>query len=176
MQKDSIDFIITGGTIDSYYDAMKDTAVPNKNSSIPNYIDGLNLEQKITFNEVCMKDSRDLDSSDLKNILKAVKDSESKKIIITHGTYTMSDTARFLEANLEKDNEKTIIFTGSFIPVDGFTFSDGPFQLGYAMARIENLKPGIYIAMNAKVLLASEAMKISKEGKFSSIFGGGIKF
>ncbi|MBU1177910.1 asparaginase [Patescibacteria group bacterium] len=171
----AIHFIITGGTIDSYYDGSKDTAVVNKESIIPQFIEGLKLDQKSTFTKVCMKDSRELTRDDLESILQAVKDSSHKKIVITHGTYTMTDTARFLEANLENNN-RVIILTGSFIPINGFSFSDGPFQLGYAMAKTENLEKGVFICMNGKVLSANEAMKISKEGVFSSIFGGGVKF
>lgn len=175
MSKNSIHFIITGGTIDSYYDGSKDTAVPNKKSVIPQYIGSLKLDHKHSFSTVCLKDSRDLTRDDLHNILQTIEDSPSQKVIITHGTYTMTDTARFLEANL-KDNDRTIILTGSFIPINGFTFSDGPFQLGYSLAKIEELGKGVFICMNGKVLSANEAMKISKEGVFSSIFGGGIKF
>ena len=170
MTKNTIHFIITGGTIDSYYDGSKDTAVVNKESIIPQFIKGLRLNQESTFTKVCMKDSRDLIRDDLKNILQTVKESPYKKVIITHGTYTMSDTARYLEANLE-NNDRTIIITGSFIPLNGFSFSDGPFQLGYSLAKLQDLDKGIYICMNGKVLSSDEAMKVSKEGVFTSIFG-----
>ncbi|MBI5733639.1 MAG: asparaginase [Candidatus Kerfeldbacteria bacterium] len=108
--KETIQFILTGGTIDSYYSAVKDTAVPNKQSVLPQFIQGLKLYEKVVFTEVCMKDSRDLARTDLDKILKAVVRSKSRKIIITHGTYTMSDTARYLKAKLKK-LDKTIIFT-----------------------------------------------------------------
>ena len=170
MEKSEIHFVITGGTIDSYYDGSKDTVVVNKKSVIPKFIGDLRLYQKSTFTEACMKDSRDLTRDDLKNILQVVEKSSGEKIIITHGTYTMSDTARYLEANLENNN-RTIIITGSFIPLNGFSFSDGPFQLGYSLAKLQDLDKGIYICMNGQVLSANEAMKVSKEGVFSSIFG-----
>ncbi|MFH2104628.1 MAG: asparaginase domain-containing protein [Parcubacteria group bacterium] len=170
MKKDTIHFILTGGTIDSYYDGSKDTAVVNKESIIPQFIKGLRLNQESTFTKVCMKDSRDLIWDDLKNILQTVKKSPYKKVIITHGTYTMSDTARYLKANLE-NNDRTIIITGSFIPLNGFSFSDAPFQLGYSLAKLQDLDKGIYICMNGKVLSSNEAMKIGKEGVFTSIFG-----
>ncbi len=99
-KKEAIHFIITGGTIDSFYDGIRDTAVTNKHSVVPDYIRSLRLYEKPIFTEVCMKDSRALTSQDRAGIVKAIKKSTSNKIIITHGTYTMPDTARYLKANL----------------------------------------------------------------------------
>ena len=169
--KHTIYFILTGGTIDSYYEGIKDTAVPNKHSVIPRFIRGLRLPNKAVFNEICMKDSRSLNKKDLLNILKVVvKAPPQSKIIVTHGTYTMADTARFVKANLKQKN-KTIIFTGSFIPLDGFTFSDAPFNLGFAIAKAEELPAGVYVCMNGRVFSSDEAIKIISQGAFESIFG-----
>ena len=88
MLKETIHFIITGGTIDSYYEGAKDTAVPNEKSIIPQFVKSLKIFNPVEFTEVCMKDSRDIVKSDLKNILGVVEKSPHKKIIITHGTYT----------------------------------------------------------------------------------------
>ena len=67
-----------------------------------------------------MKDSRELKREDLENVLKTVEESPYKKIIITHGTYTMPDTARFLKANLKR-NDQTVILTASAVPISGFS-------------------------------------------------------
>ena len=168
--KETIQFILTGGTIDSYYNAIKDTAVPNKQSVLPQFIQGLKLYEKVIFTEICMKDSRDLVRTDLDKILKAVAKSKSKKIIITHGTYTMSDTARYLKAKLKKF-DKTIVFTGSMIPLVGFSPSDAPFNLGYAIAKVLELTSGVYVCMNGKVFAPEEVMKVLYKGKFISMFG-----
>lgn len=165
----SIHFIITGGTIDSHYDGSKDTAVPNKESIIPSFIESLKLYQKTEFTTVCMKDSRELKSEDLQNVLKTINESKHKKIIITHGTYTMPDTARFLKANIER-NDQIIILTASMIPINGFSPSDGPFNLGYSIAKLENLDPGIYVAMNGRIFSPEEVMKVISEARFTSIF------
>lgn len=126
-----IHFVITGGTIDSYYEGTKDTAVTSKESVIPRFVGILHLTDKTKFTVVCMKDSRDLQDSDLRKIKLTIEKSPYDKIIVTHGTYTMPDTARYLQANLKK-NKRTIILTGSMIPIVGFAPSDGPFNLGYA--------------------------------------------
>jgi L-asparaginase len=170
MSEETIHFIITGGTIDSYYEATKDTAVPNEKSIIPRFVKSLKLFNPVEFTEVCMKDSRDIVQADLKKILNAVEKSPHKKIIITHGTYTMPETGRFLEANLKR-KDQTIIVTGSMIPLLGFSPSDGPFALGYSIAKVQELKQGIYICMNGRVFTPKEVMKVNKEGRFTSIFG-----
>jgi L-asparaginase len=170
MEKTStIHFIITGGTIDSYYNASKDTAVPNKESIIPSFMESLNLYQKTEFTTICMKDSRDLKRDDLENVQKAIENSSHSKIIITHGTYTMPDTARFLNANLKR-KDQTIILTASAIPIQGFAPSDGPFNLGYAIAKLEDLKSGVYVAINGRIFSPEEVMKVMSEARFTSIF------
>jgi L-asparaginase len=81
----------------------------------------------------------------------------------------MPDTARYLEANL-KGNKRTIILTGSMVPLTGFAPSDAPFSLGFAIAKSQELPAGIYVCMNARVFKANEVQKIVSEGRFSSIF------
>jgi L-asparaginase len=168
-KKPSIHFIITGGTIDSFYDGTKDTAVPLPHSSIPAFIKSLKLYDDIKFTEICMKDSRALTRNDVNKITATIQKSSQKAIIITHGTYTMPDTARFLKANLKR-KDQVIIFTGSMIPLTGFAPSDAPFSLGYAMAKIEELKPGIYVAMNGRIFSPEEVAKLLDEGRFISVF------
>ena len=165
-----IHFIITGGTIDSHYDGTKDTARPNKKSKIPDFIKSLKLYRKCKFNQICMKDSREVTQKDQKKIIDTVEKSPFKKIIITHGTYTMPDTGRYLKVNLKR-KDQTIILTGSMIPMYGFTNSDGPFNLGYSIASFKDLKSGIYVCMNGKIFTPEEVLKIMYEGKFGSIFG-----
>lgn len=168
-KQNGIHFIMTGGTIDSFYDGTRDTAVPREHSIIPEYINSLGLYEKVKFTEICMKDSRNLSEKDRKIIFKTIKSSPYQKIIITHGTYTMPDTARFLEVNLKRQGQ-TIILTGSMIPLQGFAPSDGGFALGYAVAQADTLPPGIYVCMNGRVFDPKEVIKTLKEGRFSSIF------
>ena len=155
--------------MDSYYDSIKDTAVPNEHSVIPRFVNVLRLYEECEFTEVCMKDSRNLDDADRKNILKTVSDSKFKRIIITHGTYTLPDTARYLKANL-KNHNKVIIFVCSMIPLIGFTPTDAGFNIGYAVAKSQELSEGIYVCMNGKIFLPEEIVKMLSEGRFGSIY------
>ena len=66
---------------------------------------------------------------------------------------------------------KTIILTGSMIPIEGFSPSDGPFNLGFAIANVEKLPAGVYVAMNGKIFTPEEIAKEISKGRFFSIFG-----
>lgn len=164
---ETIHFILTGGTIDSHWDIYKDATTPNKKSTLPNFMKSLNLYDKFLFTTICMKDSRSLTKNDIGAVLRVIQKSPHDKIIVTHGTFTMPDTARFLNANL-KFNKKTIILTGSMVPLQGFSPSDAPFSLGYAISKVKDLAPGVYICMNARVFKPEEAMKEINAGRFSS--------
>lgn len=166
--KSEIEIVITGGTIDSYFDGTKDAIIPLKKSVIPNFIKGLKIDDHISFKQICMKDSRLLTGEDLKKILKSIEISKSKEIIITHGTYTMPHTARFLSANLKR-KDQVIILTGSLVPLVGFSYSDAPFNLGYSLASVKALKPGIYVCMNGKIFNANKVEKNISKGKFISV-------
>lgn len=171
--KGLVHFIITGGTIDSVWNGAQDTVVVSEHSVLPEYFEALgsNLKfyEKIKFTEVCMKDSRAITEEDRKNILKAIEESEATKIIITHGTYTMPDTARYLKDNLKR-KDQVIVLTGSMVPIKGFDFSDGPFNLGFAFAQTQVLNSGVYVCMNSRVFTPEEVAKNIAEGKFYSIF------
>lgn len=168
-QKTLINIILTGGTIDSIWNGQKDTATPSEHSSLPSYFQQLKLYKEIIFTEACMKDSRELTEEDVKHICATVENSICNKIIIAHGTYTMPDTARYLQKNLKR-SDQTIILTGSMTPLKGFEFSDAPFSLGYAIAQVQTLKNGVYLCMNGETFTPEEVAKNLTEGRFYSIF------
>jgi L-asparaginase len=121
-----------------------------------------------------MKDSRDLTKENLQNICTAIENSHHKIFIITHGSYTMPNTAKFLQKNL-KDKDKVIIITGAMIPLEGFSPTDASFNLGFAIAESQNLTNGIYVCMNGKMFLPDEIyipqkkVEFIKEGRFTSV-------
>jgi len=161
--------ILTGGTIDSAWDGKLDTVVVRSTSVIPEYFSSLILYAKVDFVEVCMKDSRQLTRVDIDKVREACENATYQKIIITHGTYTMSDTARYLEANLSR-KDQTIVLTGSMVPLKGFDPTDACFNLGYALASVERLPPGVHLCMNGKTFKTNEVVKSLSEGKFYSVF------
>lgn len=170
MSQEPIHFIITGGTIDSEYNGVLDTVTPREHSVIPTYMSNLKLDRPLEFTEICMKDSRTLSQADRQLLAESVAASSASKIVVTHGTYTLPDTARFLEATLGS-TEKTVVLTGSMVPLDGFTMSDAGFNLGFAIAQLDLLDPGVYVSLNGRVFSPGEVVKLLDEGRFGSIFG-----
>ena len=164
--KEKIHIIITGGTIDSQTKGQQ-RDVLYFHSVIPEYFAGIKTYNNLEFTEVCMKDSRDITNIDRQEILKAVEESACNRIIITHGTFTMVDTAKFLNSNLKR-KDVTVILTGSMVPLK-FKNSDAPLNLAYALEQVQNLHRGIYIGMNSRILLPNEAIKNMAKERFESI-------
>jgi L-asparaginase len=167
--ENKLHFIITGGTIDSKFDPITEKTLPNDHSYIPEFIKILKLYEQLAFSELFMKDSRDIKDSDRKKVLEAVKKSNAKRIIITHGSYTVAKTARYLSKEL-KHKKKIVIFVCALIPIRGFTPTDGGFNLGYAVAKSQDLKSGVYVCMNGQVFGPEEVVKILSEGRFASVY------
>lgn len=147
--------VMMGGTIDSAWDGTKDAIVPSEHSFIPNYFKNLQSQAKLyeemEFIEVCMKDSRSITREDRMKVLATIEESDAVKVIITHGVYTMPNTAKYLKLNLQR-KDQTIILTGAMTPLKGFNFPDSAaFNLGFAMVQAHSLSAGIYICMNARV-------------------------
>jgi len=169
MLKD-VELLITGGTIDSEWAPSKDTVVPSACSSVKPYIEKfLKPDFPIYENIIAMADSRDIDDNVRAKILKAIIESRSDNIIITHGTYTMAQTGKYLKEKIALDKRlkenKKIILLGSFYPL-GFSQSDAPFNLGYAFGAIEYLSPNVYVAMNSRLFDPYEVGKDVQNGKF----------
>lgn len=166
----SLHLITTGGTIDSIWDPTKDTAVPTKETSVLKIFNNAKLQQKTLHTAICAKDSRDVNDEDRKQILESIETSPHKHVLITHGTYTLPDTAEYLDKALKR-RDQVIILTGSMIPMDGFTFSDGPFNLGFALAKMDEIEPGVYVSMSGELFEAGNVAKLTGEGRFVRIFG-----
>lgn len=167
--KKLIHFIMMGGTIDSRWNKRLDSIEVNKKSAIPEYFNSYDLLDDTTFTQVCMKDSRDITEQDKKNLLKVVEESLSKNLIITHGRYTMPDTARYLKEHLKRQDQ-TIVVTAAVTPLIAFDFSDAPFNLGYSFAKAQHLPAGIYVTLEGRCFTLNEVNKYIEEGKLHEIF------
>ena len=139
----SILFIQTGGTIDKIYPKsingwgfeIGEAAVHR------NYL--TNLISQLRIITACKKDSTQLNEKDRNNILNICQQSSEEQIIITHGTDTILDTAKFLSII----EDKTIVLTGSFLP-HVFKNSDAEFNIGMAISAVQTLNKGIYVSLN----------------------------
>jgi L-asparaginase len=162
-----IHVVLTGGTIDSEWSPSQDTATVAKESIIPKYLKGLKPDLELSFHPLLMKDSRQLTPEDIQKICKAVDAAPSDKVLITHGTYTMPDTARYLEKNMK--TKKAVVLTGSVIPLNGYTMSDAPFNLGFSIATLLQLNVGVRLVIQGYVFKPEEVAKNLAEGRFFSL-------
>lgn len=166
MNENLIQVYITGGTFDKDYNFItgelffKDTHL---NSMLQRGRCTLDLDIKTLM----MVDSLEMTEDDRSIIIHNCKRSKCDKIVITHGTDTIVDTAKAIaNANIEN---KTIILTGAMIPYAFGTSSDGFFNLGSALAFCQVLSPGIYVSMNGKYFDWDDVRKNRKTGFFESI-------
>ena len=113
--------------------------------------------------ELLRKDSLELTAADRVTLRETVASLESGRIVVTHGTDTMAESARALTAV----TGKTIVLTGALAPAR-FAESDAAFNLGMAFAAVQSLPPGVYITMNGRVLRGDRARKDRENARFVS--------
>lgn len=169
MTKKHIHIIKMGGTIefrDPAYEKIND--LMKLDVSVEGYLNNL-IKPHFTYDikVVCEKDSRDITKEDLNNLWSVIKSSKKENILITHGTFTMKDTAKFLENLLTKENEKRkIIITGAMVPIVGFSISDAGFNLGFSISSFSVVEQGVYLCMNGGIFKADEVEKNTKLLRF----------
>lgn len=161
-----IHFILTGGTIEKSYDPQTEKPEFRTGSIIPEYLQNIvKAYPQITIETVCQIDSLQMTDDIREKIYRSICNATSDRIIIIHGTSTMQDTAHYLDKNL-CNNFKKIILTGAMIPMKEFAMSDGGFNLGYAMAKIDDVASGVYVCMNARCFRAGHVVKNLEIGRF----------
>ena len=153
--------LATGGTFDKEYNEITGKLFFNK-SHIKEMLDLGRCRIEVDIKNVMLKDSLDMNSNDRKLILDACLETNATNIVITHGTDTMTDSAKLLSQNI---TNKTIVFTGAMIPYK-FGSSDGLFNLGSALTAVQTLSPGIYIAINGNIFKSNEVRKNRQKGVF----------
>jgi L-asparaginase len=159
-----IRIFVTGGTFDKEYDMINGRLYFNE-TNVGEMLSKGRCTVSHTVETLMMIDSLEMTDRDREKILTNCQSVIEEKIIITHGTDTMSETAEFLaKANLNK----TIIITGAMIPY-AFGSSDGFFNLGCAIAFAQSLPIGIYVAMNGTYFNWNEVKKNRQTGYFERI-------
>ncbi|GLV24909.1 asparaginase domain-containing protein [Sphingobium sp. Cam5-1] len=152
--------LTTGGTIDKiYFDALSDYKVGE--SVVAKLLQIGGVKRPFRIEEVTRKDSLELDDTDRALIRERVLSAAESHIVITHGTDTMTDTAKALE----DVTGKTIVLVGALAPAR-FGESDASFNLGMAFATAQIADPGIYISMSGSVFRADQVVKDRAKGAF----------
>ena len=159
-----IKIIVTGGTFDKEYNELNGELYFNKTHvSEMLKLGRSRIDLKIVT--LMMQDSLHMTDSDVNAILEECKNSEEDKILITHGTDKMADTAKILGESIKN---KTIVITGAIIPY-AFGSSDGMFNLGSALAFVQTLPYGVYIVMNGRYIHYNNVSKNKQNGNFEEI-------
>ncbi len=159
----SIRLYITGGTIDKVYNQTNGELEFNQ-THFPEMLSRARIEVEIKTEILLFKDSLDMDDNDRKLILKSCVECEEERILITHGTDTMCETAKLLGSNLKN---KIVVLFGSMVPYT-INNSDSFFNLGCALGSLNLLDPGVYIAMNGRTLPWNDVVKNRSLGIFQN--------
>lgn len=148
-----IKFFAVGGTIDKvYFDALSKYEIGESN--INDILKDARVNFKSDVSSIFKKDSLDMTDKDRSAVYKIIKNDTCDKIIITHGTDTMIETAKVLETI----KNKTIVLTGAMEPAK-FRSSDAVFNLGSAVAAVQTLQHGVYIVISGRVFKPDNVKK-----------------
>ena len=153
--------MITGGTIDKFYNQSNGELEFDK-THFPEMSKSARIEVDLIQEELLLIDSLDMVDTDRQLILDRCENSSEELILITHGTDTMCDTAKLLG---EREINKTIVLFGSMVPY-AVNNSDALFNFGCALGSLQLLEPGVYVAMNGRVLPWSDVEKNRDLGVF----------
>ena len=156
--------IITGGTFDKEYNELTGQLF-FKDTHLPEMLRLGRCVVDVQVHPLMMIDSLEMNSDHRKAVADACAGAPESKIIITHGTDTMTETAEYLANTI---TGKTIVITGAMIPYK-FGSSDGLFNLGSAMAFVQTLPEGVYIAMNGRYFKAGAVRKNRATGLFEAM-------
>lgn len=157
---ETLHIFTTGGTIDKvYFDAKSEYEVGEP--QIGEILREMNVQVPFTITPLMRKDSLDMDDADRARIREAVVAAAEKRIVITHGTDTMTQTALALIGI----PDKTVVLTGALNPAR-FRGSDAMFNIGGALIAVQCLSPGVYLAMNGRVFDGCKARKNRKRNRF----------
>lgn len=160
----AIRIFITGGTFDKEYNELNGQLF-FKDTHLHDLLELGRNKTDVEIRTLMMVDSLEMTDEDRELIVHQCNNVEEDRIVITHGTDTMSDTAKILA---KKIKGKTIILTGAMIPIK-FGSSDGLFNLGSALAFAQTLPHGVYIAMNGRYFNADNVRKNKQTGIFEEL-------
>ena len=161
-----IRILVTGGTFDKDYNE-RTGQLYFKDTHLAEMLQLGRSRVEVTIRTVMMIDSLDMTDADRTLIVQNCLQSPEDRIVITHGTDTMTETAAAVARAV---SGKTIVLTGAMIPY-AFGSSDGLFNLGSALSFVQALPPGVYVAMNGKCFPWDRVRKNRDRGEFEELPG-----
>ncbi|MEP7311299.1 MAG: asparaginase domain-containing protein [Pseudomonadota bacterium] len=159
----NITIFTTGGTIDKvYFDAKGGFAVGKP--MVDQILQEARAQVPVEVIELMRKDSLEMTADDRAHVVRAVAAAVADQIVITHGTDTMVETGLALQSVVGK----TIVLTGALQP-GRFADSDAAFNLGMAMAAVQTLPAGVYLAANGRIFHAGRVRKDAEGNRFVAL-------
>lgn len=164
----TIKIFVTGGTFDKEYNELNGT-LAFKHTHMKEILALGRCKIQVDVTTLMLKDSLDITPEEREFIAQSCYNTPHDKIVITHGTDTMTETAKHIALHsLNKPAKKTIVLTGAMIPY-AFGSSDGLFNMGGALAFVQTLPAGVYIAMNGRYFNWDNVRKNRETGEFVSL-------
>jgi L-asparaginase len=160
-----IRILVTGGTFDKEYDEVRGRLF-FKDTHVQEMLDKGRSRVPVSIRTLMMIDSLEMTDADRALVVEQCRQSEVDRIVVTHGTDTMVDTAKAIAAAGLAG--KTVVLTGAMIPY-AFGSSDGLFNLGSALSFAQVLPPGVYVAMNGQHFLWNEVRKNRDTATFERV-------
>ncbi|NLO91236.1 MAG: asparaginase [Elusimicrobia bacterium] len=160
----NVRIIITGGTFDKEYNELNGHLF-FRQTHLPEMLNLGRCKLPVKITNLMMLDSLEMTQKHRQNILNACRKCREDRILITHGTDTMVETAHLLGKSIV---DKTIVLTGAMVPYK-FGSSDGLFNLGSALAFAQSLPRGVYITMNGKLFHWNNVRKNRQKGEFEDV-------
>lgn len=158
-----VSVLTTGGTIDKFYSVAGEMEIDQPTAGPILDLAATNLSTSVR--PVLAVDSLDMTDEDRERLAEAISEEPAERVVITHGTDTMPETARFLLARPERIGRRTIVLTGAMQP-SCMRATDAPFNLGAAVTAAQLLGPGVYIAMSGRIYDGARVRKDRALGVF----------
>ncbi len=162
----TIRILVTGGTFDKEYDELSGRLF-FKETHLPEMLRLARCRVPVQVETLMMIDSLDMTEADRARVVERCRSSAEDRLVVTHGTDTMAETARALQS---AGLGKTLVLTGAMVPY-AFGSSDGLFNLGSALSFAQVLPPGVYVAMNGRVFAGDKVRKDRQHGVFEELPG-----
>jgi L-asparaginase len=161
----SIRVFVTGGTFDKEYNELTGS-LAFRDTHLPEMLRLGRCRVEVTIQTLMMIDSLEMTDADRALVVERCRQAPEDRIVVTHGTDTMVETARALAAGLGR-SAKTVVLTGAMIPY-AFGSSDGLFNLGSALSFVQALPAGVYVAMNGRHFRWDLVRKNTETGIFEA--------
>jgi L-asparaginase len=162
----TIRVLVTGGTFDKEYDELGGRLY-FKDTHLPEMLRLARCRIPVQVETLMMIDSLDMTEGDRARVVERCRGCAEDRLVVTHGTDTMVETARALKA---AGLGKTMVLTGAMVPY-AFGSSDGLFNLGSALSFAQVLPPGVYVAMNGRCFPGDRVRKNREGGVFEDLPG-----